>query len=387
MQSHAVKDYNIYAKLGHFQEAVKCLQRALKDKPNDLETFYMLHRLEENVLDSTLKNKITKVISDDGCTKMNLAYGNLLLAKFEQQAGNYEKEFNYLLKGHDYFFQTKSTKFEKELKYWFDILPRIEEIVSLEKSDGNHKVKKYSYIKYFDDANIPDDNSHIKPIFIVGLPRCGSTLIEKVITSGTKHIAIGEETEIFNFLIHQGSRTKILEAYQQRNLIQAASDYTFTDKSLENFFYIKFIKEIFPNAKVINCTRNTLSSVVSILQTNLTEVAWAHHLKHIYQFFDLYHQKIEHLKTTFPNFIYDLNYEKFINNPETESEKLMKYCDLPWNKRCLEFYKRKDIVSDTASDVQIRKAINKDSLDKYLPYEPFILKRRKGGNSAIIREF
>ena len=367
MQSYAVKDYNTYTELGQFQEAAKCLQTALKDKPNDLETFYMLHRLGEKILDSTLKNKIYKIISEDDCTKMNLAYGNLLLAKFEQQAGNYERELDYLLKGHDYFFRSKDTKFKEELKYWFNILPRIEDIVNLEKSNEN--------------------NYHIKPIFIVGLPRCGSTLIEKVITSGTKHISIGEETEIFNFLVHQGSQAKILEAYRQRGLIQAASDYIFTDKSLENFFYIKFIKEIFPNAKIVNCTRSTLSSIMSILQTNLTEAAWAHHLKYIYQFFDLYHQKIEHLKTTFPNFIYDLNYEKFINNPKTESKKLMEYCDLPWNKRCLEFYKRKDIVSSTASDVQIRKAINKDSLDKYLPYEPFILKHRKGGNGAIIREF
>ena len=367
MQSHAVKDYSTYAKLGQFQEAAKCLQTALKDKPNDLETFYMLHRLGENVLDSTLKNKITEVISDDNCTKMNLAYGNLLLAKFEQLDANYERELNYLLEGHNYFFQSKDTKFKAELKYWFDILPRIEDIVNLEKSNEN--------------------NYHIKPIFIVGLPRCGSTLIEKVITSGTKQIAIGEETQIFNFLIHQGSQTKILEAYRQRNLIQAASDYTFTDKSLENFFYIKFIKEIFPSAKVVNCTRNTLSSVMSILQTNLTEAAWAHHLKHIYKFFDLYHQKLKQLKTTFPNFIYDLNYEKFIDNPETESKKLMEYCNLPWDKKCLEFYKRKDIVSDTASDVQIRKAINKNSLNKYLPYTPFVLKYREGEKNEAEREF
>jgi hypothetical protein len=288
--------------------------------------------------------------------------GDLLLSKFEQQTGNYEKELDYLLKGHDYFFQSKRTKFEAELKYWFNILPRIEKIVSLEKSN--------------------EDTSYIKPIFIVGLPRCGSTLVEKVITSGTKHISIGEETQIFNFLIHQGSRTKILEAYRQKNLIQAASGYTFTDKSLENFFYIGFIKEIFPNAKIINCTRNTLSSVMSILQTNLTEAAWAHNLKHIFQYFDLYHQKIKSF-----NFIYDLSYEKFINNPETESHKLMEFCDLPWDKKCLEFYKRKDIVSDTASDVQIRKPVHEYSLDKYLPYKPFILKHSKGENNAIVDKF
>ena len=89
----------------------------------------------------------------------------------------------------------------------------------------------------------------------------------------------------------------------------------------------------------------------------------------------------------FPNFIYDLNYEKFINSPETESKKLMEYCNLPWSKGCLEFYKRKDIVSNTASDVQIRKEINKHTLDKYLPYKPFVLKHGEGENSAVIKEF
>ena len=362
MQSYAVKDYSIYEKLGQFQKAARCLQTALENNSNDLETFYMLHRLGEEVLDSTLKNKIARVIGNSSCTKMDLAYGNLLLAKFEQQAGNYEKEFNYLLKGHDHYFQSKKIKFEAELKYWFNILPRIEKIISLKKLNKNN---------------------HIKPIFIIGLPRCGSTLIEKVIVSGTKSIPIGEETGIFNTLIHQGSEEKILEAYQRKNLIQASSDYTFTDKSLENFFYIKFIKEIFPNAKVINCTRNITSSLMSILQTNLTEIAWTHNLTHISQFFDLYHQKIEYFKTTFPNFIYDLEYEKFVNNPEEESKKLMKHCDLPWDKSCLEFYKR-NMVSDTASNVQIRKAIHKHSLNKYLSYEPFILKHKEEQNHATI---
>ena len=357
-----VKDYSTYAKLGQFQDATKCLQTALANNSNDLETFYMLHRLGEKVLDSTLKNKISKIINANNCTQMNLAYGNLLLAKFEQLDASYERELEHLLKGHNYFFQSKRTKFEAELKYWFSILPRIEEIISLKKANKN--------------------NYYIKPIFIIGLPRCGSTLIEKVITSGTKAIPIGEETGIFNTLIHQGSEEKILEAYHKRKLIQAASDYTFTDKSLENFFYIKFIKEIFPSAKVINCTRNSLSSIMSILQTNLTEIAWAHNLTHISQFFDLYHQKMEHLKTTFPNFIYDLEYEKFINDPEAESKKLMDYCNLPWSKKCLEFYKRKDIVSGTASDVQIRKPIHEHSLNKYLSYKPFVQKHWEEKNET-----
>ena len=112
MQSHTVKDYSTYAELGQFQDAAKCLQTALANNSNDLETFYMLHRLGEKVLDSTLKNKISKIISDNNCTQMNLAYGNLLLAKFEQQESNKERELDYLLKGHGYYFQSKRIKFE-----------------------------------------------------------------------------------------------------------------------------------------------------------------------------------------------------------------------------------------------------------------------------------
>ena len=73
-----------------------------------------------------------------------------------------------------------------------------------------------------------------------------------------------------------------------------------------------------------------------------------------------------------PNFIFDLELEKLISNPEEESKKLMKFCGLPWDKKCLEFYKRKDFISKTASNIQIRQGINKNSSKKYLPYKKFL---------------
>ena len=79
-------------------------------------------------------------------------------------------------------------------------------------------------------------------------------------------------------------------------------------------------------------------------------------------------------KKIFPNFIYELQYEKFVDNPENESKKLFTYCNLPWDKKCLEFYKRKDIVSKTASCQQIRKSIYKHPADRYLPYKEFLNK-------------
>ena len=132
------------------------------------------------------------------------------------------------------------------------------------------------------------------------------------------------------------------------------------------------VKEIFPHVKVINCKRNALSSIMSILQNNLISIEWAHNLEYIFKYFDIYYRMIEDFKKNFPNFIYELEYEKFVNEPEIESKKLMGFCNLPWDKKCLEFYKRKDFICKTASNVQIREAIYKSSLDKYLPYKKFL---------------
>ena len=78
---------------------------------------------------------------------------------------------------------------------------------------------------------------------------------------------------------------------------------------------------------------------------------------------------MESYKQTYPNSIYELEFEELVNNPEDEAKKLMKFCELPWDKKCLEFYKRKDLISKTASNVQVRKAIYKNPKEKYLPYK------------------
>ena len=85
-----------------------------------------------------------------------------------------------------------------------------------------------------------------------------------------------------------------------------------------------------------------------------------------------YFKITENHKKIYPNFIYELEFEKLINDPEVESKKLLKFCNLPWNNECLKFYKRKKLISKTASNIQIRKAIYKDSAKKYLPYKQFL---------------
>jgi len=354
--------------LGEHQKAISSYKMAVKYEPENLSYLYLLSRVNEKILNSNLKNKIYEIIEKKNCSKKNIAYGNFLLSRYELKAKNYKNEFNHLIKGHQLYFDSEEKKFKKNLKYWLNLLPKRKKLINLNK-------------------NIKSDICDIKPIFIIGVPRCGSTLIEKVIASGSQNISIGEETGIIDAeienLIYKRQllnldikkfQKKILEKYKLKRLVKENSKYIFTDKSLENFLYIDIIIKIFPMAKIINCRRNALSSIMSTLKNNLSFLSWPHSLENIFKYYDIYYQIIKNFEKTLPNFIYDLQYEKFVNNPEKESKKLMKFCELPWDKKCLEFYKRKDLISETTSNVQIRKAIYKDSINKYFLYKQFLSK-------------
>ena len=198
-------------------------------------------------------------------------------------------------------------------------------------------------------------------------------------------MAIGEELGIISSFVKQkiiqkeniysdlrGMRNDLIKKYSEKNILKEDSNFIFTDKTLDNFFYIKLIKDIFPQSKIINCKREPLSSIMSILKNNLPNVPWAHSLEHIFQYFDIYYKLIKNYNKIFPNFIYELNLEKLSLEPEKESKKLMEFCKMPWDKKCLEYYKRKDLFSKTASNMQIRSAVYKHSLEKYLPYKEFL---------------
>ena len=355
----------LYTETGELEKAIESHKVAIKLEPQNLVHTYYLSELDENFLNSEVKNKTEEILNNKETYRINLVYGNFLLSRYERNEKNYEKEFNYLIKAHKNYFELKKEKFEPGIKYCFNDVLRISKFAKLKNANNNNK---------------------IKPIYIIGVPRCGSTLIEKIIGSGKESIPMGEEVVVLEHFINKKVFEKkslnlgeadsfgdeLVSIYKNRGLIDEKSNFIFTDKSLNNFFYLGLIKVIFPESKVINCRRESLSSIMSIFQNNLTELAWAHNLENIFKYFDYYFQIIDEFKKKYPGFIYDLNFENFTNEPEIESKKLLKYCNLAWDKKCLKFYKRKDIIAKTTSRIQIRKPIYKHSSDKYLPYKKLL---------------
>ena len=359
----------IFTETGEFEKAIDSHQKAINLEPENLVHRFYLSELNKNFLNLELKNKTEEILNKKNPKKINIVFGNFLLSRYAKNEQEYEKEFDYLIKAHNNFFELRKEKFELGVKYCFDDMLKISSFAELK------GIKK-------------NENYKIKPIFIIGVPRSGSTLVEKIIGSAGKSIPMGEETAIFeNFINHKILKNKslnlgeidvfreeLVDIYKSRGLIQEESNFIFTDKSLNNFFYLELIYKIFPEAKVVNCKRKVLSSIVSIFQNNLTELAWTHNLENIFKYFNNYFQIINNYKKKYPNFIYDLDFENFTSEPTVESKKLLEYCNLPWDKKCLEYYKRKDIVSKTTSRQQIRKPIYKHSTDRYSPYKKFLNK-------------
>jgi tetratricopeptide (TPR) repeat protein len=353
--------------LGKNDNATNFFNLAIKTNPKNLLNHYNLVDLDIKYLNTNLKETVYKIINEDNLKdKKNLTYANFLMSKYEYKNKNYEREFEYLIKGHDYYFNSCDKNYKKNIEYWLKILPENFDIY-------NQKILRTKY---------SNNLEKFSPIFIVGVPRCGSTLVEKIISSGLESIVIGEEVGVFSSFVKdkiiynqpiyseiENTNNNIIQRYKNKNIIINNSANIFTDKTLDNFFYLGLIKTIFPSSKIINCKRDPFSSIISILKNNLPQVPWAHSIENIFNYFDIYFHTISKYKKMFPDFIYDLNFENLSNNPEEESKNLMKFCNLPWDSKCLEFYKRKDLISKTASNIQIRQGIYKHSLDKYSSYK------------------
>ena len=142
----------------------------------------------------------------------------------------------------------------------------------------------------------------------------------------------------------------------------------FIDKSLENFFNIEIICNIFPNAKFIHTFRNPIDSVISIYQSMLPELSWTHKIEDILNYIDNYLKVMKFFNSKYSKSIMNINLEYFTKNSEQYSKNVYDFCNLKWSDNVLKFYKRNDLYSKTLSYTQVRNKVEKYDSEKYKPY-------------------
>ena len=233
-----------------------------------------------------------------------------------------------------------------------------------------------------DEKIVEKKKSKKNIIFICGMPRSGTTLVEQIIASHSKVAGAGELqyldksiNEIFledvkfneQKILEELSSEKntILDRYfELLNLHNFDSDII-TDKAPQNFIWIGFIKFFFPNSKIIHCSRNPKDNCLSLFKNQFTSntMSWTYDQTLIAKYYNLYLKIMNFWKSKFNDFIFDANYENIVTSPEPEVKKILSFCDLNWEPECLNFYQNKKTPVQTVSVSQASKPIYKSSVN------------------------
>ena len=250
----------------------------------------------------------------------------------------------------------------------------------------------FDSIKFKENCDLVPKFNNSKHIFIVGLPRSGSSLVETIISHNSKEIySFGEfhgiNTSIFDQIgksiyskdfNNKTFKFEINKKLFQESLIEKFYNFDkeiFLDKSLENFFNIEIILEFFPNSKIIHTYRNFEDSVIAIYKTMLSELSWAHKIKDIIEYINLYEKIIKYFKKKYPNKIIDVELSKLTYEQESEAKKLLDFCEIQFKKDFLDFDKNEKLFNKTNSFLQVREKIKKYEERKYKNYYHLIKKK------------
>jgi tetratricopeptide (TPR) repeat protein len=226
-----------------------------------------------------------------------------------------------------------------------------------------------------------------KPIFVVGMPRSGTTLTEQIIAAHSQVVGIGEIRRMGRMARKfseangmSGILAKMTEAgptrwkaipQQYLNLLNALAPgirHT-VDKMPHNFLHLDFIHFCFPNAKIIHCRRNPLDNFISAFQNNMSSShGYAYDQVAYGEYYLEYMRLMDHWKSVLPQRIYDFQYENLTQNPEAEVRKILDFLELPWEEACLSFNERQSTVR-TFSQIAVRNPINKESIARWRHYD------------------
>ena len=363
---------NLEQNLGNIEKAKEIYLKILNLDKNVIRAYYGLYLLDPKHIDKNHHLNILEINNNLNSNIVDKFLSNFLLSKIEQREKKYDLEVKYLEKAHVDCFKSRNDYNLQSQHYYTNIIS-----------------KYYNKLVFTNSGKKKNYFANLSPIFIVGLPRSGSTLTEAILTSGhSNSISFGESAIInmaildqlpkeyfnksFNMEEELVIKSNVLEEFIYKKYKQFSplsdKDLVIIDKSLENFLNIEFILEIFPNAKFLHCNRNLKDSVIAIYQSLLPELSWTHKIEDILCYINNYLKIINFFKKKYSEKILDISLEKFTNHKEKVSKIIYEFCNLQWDSKTLEFYNRKDLDIRTTSNIQLRTKIREYDHEKYKKY-------------------
>lgn len=363
---------NILKAHGKLDEASDYYQQVMVQEPSYSQahfTYSGIHKYKDRS-DPHIET-LLELHEKPDLTNDNLIHLNFALAKAFEDIGDYAQAFKHLESGND----LRSAEFNYDIQSDSALIESIIETFSAEAMSR---------------LQINADTSS-RPIFIVGMPRSGTSLVEKIIASHSDVHGAGELEYLFalgtsKFLGEANNyQYQSLDSYAPSTFETVGKEYLekirllndqairVTDKMPFNMMMIGLIRMALPNAKVVHCVRDAKDTCLSILKQNFTtgNYRFAYNQKTVAQFHNLYTMLMKHWHDAMPGTIYDVSYESLTHHPEQEIRKLLAACDLEFQESCLSFQKSKAVVK-TASAFQVRQPMYTKSVGLWQQYEPFL---------------
>ena len=353
---------------GKIENAKEKYLNLISINKNDVKSYYGLFILDNSNINNKHRETLKNLNNDVNTPLFEKSIINFMFSKFEKKKGNLKKEVDFLKIAHQLSYDSNKSYNNQSDFYYKNIISN-----------------NFSKLNFKDDFKELKDFNDPNHIFIVGLPRSGSTLIETIISHNAKKIvSVGEFHAINSSILEQigniiYSKDFNLKNYKlslnkkifQNSIFNKYDNFEkkiYLDKSLENFFNIEIILEFFPNAKFIHTYRNTNDAIIGIYQTLLTELSWSHKIKDIKNYVKIYNNVINYFNEKYPNKIINVELDNFTNNKEAETKRILEFCNIEVTSDFLSFNKNTTLFNKTNSFLQVRKKIEKYNNNKYQPY-------------------
>ena len=414
--------------IGLKDKAFENYKHAINLKKNNLEAHYNLANLlyDEKRFDEAREN-YEKVIEIDN----NFPQSYLLIGLINSVQGNFEEAKNYFLKAtqkdkflteaYVYYVNTRKIdkndkiikileelishrdlhpKYEQDIsfalsKVYFDIenidlgfkylknakrlyLKKIDFSIEGEKKSFR-KVKKFFSLNKFTKIDFKD-NYKVYPIFILGMPRSGTSLLEQIISTHSEVFGAGELNTMpkifyeanWNEKTNPEELFKFVRKEYLSNIEKIqTSKRLLIDKMPFNFFSVGFILNSIPEAKIIHMSRNPMAVCWSNYKSNFFDnigMDYAHKLESIAEYYIIYNEMMNFWREKYPMSLIEVDYDKFVLDYETNSKSVIAKIGLNWENQILKFYENNRAV-ETNSLLQVRSKVYQDSSQKWKKYE------------------
>ena len=350
--------------LGRTDLAIERLEQFLTVRPSCGRAYYHISVIKPK---QELVPVVEKLVSDPKLPNDDSTYCHFALGNFFDSGKFFDQAFKHYLRANRLHRETLTYDASENTQY------------------VDRLIKVYS--KGFFQRKRPFGSASRLPVFIVGMPRSGTTLTEQILSSHALVHGAGEirACPAINYSIaHQLKYArpdpecmslidgKMVEAYSARYLqeltLHCPTAARITDKEPGNFFRIGLIKTLFPDARIIHCQRNPLDNCISVFFHFFTAFQSSFELTELGQFYRDYQRLMTHWQNLFPGEIFTVQYEDLVVDQERVSKRMIDYLNLEWDEKCLDFHNNERNVM-TPSNIQVRQPMYKNSINRWKRYE------------------